>query len=273
MKNMKKVRFLLVLSGLLWACGSLGAQDLIYRINPVQTIEGTVTEIGETYVRYTRTDTRDNVTFSIPVQYIQRIVFSDGKEMVYNDAVDVSNDRRNAIKLSFISPTYNATTLFYERGLKPGQAMEFGIGAIGLGLAEVHEEASGIILKAGYKFTARPERYQSKFQYAHLLKGSYIKPEITFVHYSAVWEFYSLDGGGSSHFFNGPKRTNTLLNFGVVGGKQWVFRNSLLLDLFGGVGLAVGNNENDQGWHYNFVGGTTDFPMTFTLGFKVGFLF
>ena len=266
MKNMKKVRFLLVLSGLLWACGSLGAQDLIYRINPVQTIEGTVTEIGETYVRYTRTDTRDNVTFSIPVQYIQRIVFSDGKEMVYNDAVDVSNDRRNAIKLSFISPTYNATTLFYERGLKPGQAMEFGIGAIGLGLAEVHEEASGIILKAGYKFTARPERYQSKFQYAHLLKGSYIKPEITFVH-------YSFSEYGTGCVLSEWNRDVTLLNFGVVGGKQWVFRNSLLLDLFGGVGLAVGNNENDQGWHYNFVGGTTDFPMTFTLGFKVGFLF
>lgn len=264
-------RTLLLLSALLAGAYSLQAQDLIYRMNPVSIIEGKVVEVGETSVRYTRADTRDDVMFNIPVQYIQKIVFEDGKELVYNDVVDVSGDRKNAFKLSFLSPAYDATTFLYERALKPGQSVEFGVGVIGLGIAEAYDNASGIILKAGYKFMSRPEYYQSRFRYAHILKGSYIKPEITFVSYKYDGDRYYWPGGETG--YSTDRERVTLLNLGVVGGKQWVFHNSLLLDLFGGIGFAFGNNDADDGWHYNFAGGTEDFPITFTLGFKVGFLF
>lgn len=237
------------------------AQDRIYRINPVEVIEGKVLEIGENNVRYSRWDTRPDVIFNVPTQYLQKIVFEDGKELVYNDVVNVANDRRDAIKISFLSPAYDATTLFYERGIKPGQSLEFGAGVIGLGIEEVQEDAGGIILKAGYKFITRPEYYQNRFRYAHLLKGSYIKPELTFVHYS-----YKEYGYGC--VLDEWEYDVTLLNVGVVGGKQWVFQNFLLLDLFCGIGLAFGNNDNSDGWHYNFVGN----KVTCTAGFKVGFL-
>jgi len=273
---MKKLRILLFLLACILAGGLLRAQDLIYRINPVQTIECRIIEVGETHVRYSRQDTREDVLFVIPTEYITRIVFGDGKEIVYNEVPDVSQDRRNALKLSFLSPTYDATTLFYERGIKAGQSMEFGLGVIGLGLAKPHENAGGIILKAGYKFMSRPEHYQKKYRYAHLMKGSYFKPEITYVNYKYDSDTYHqlCDTDGSCEAWYRTDRAKvSLLNFGIVGGKQWVFQNSLLLDLFTGIGLAVGSNEHDAVWNYNFIGGTDDVAVTFTLGFKIGFLF
>ena len=260
---MKNVRFLLLLSGLFLAAIPLRAQDLIYRLNPVQTIEGKVTEIGETNIRYTRTDTRSDVVFNIPAKYIQKIVFEDGKELVYNDVVDVSHDRKNAIKLGFLSPAWNATTLYYERSLKTGQSLELGVGVIGLGLEDYYDDESGILIKAGYKFLTRPEFYQNRFRYAHLLKGSYIKPEITFVHYSASETF-----NGGCEIWDG-NRDVTLFNFAVIGGKQWVFQNSLLLDLYAGIGFNVGDTDNYESFHYAFTGDV----ITFTAGFKIGFLF
>lgn len=260
---MKEARFLLFMLPLLLGGISSSAQDLIYRINPVQVIEGKVAEVGETSIRYTRADTRSDVTFNIPVQYIQKIVFEDGKELVYNDVVDVSNDRKNAIKLGFLSPAWNATTLYYERSIKTGQSLELGIGVIGLGLEDYYDDESGIILKAGYKFLTRPEYYQNRFRYAHLLKGSYIKPEVTFVHYSAT-ETY--DGGC---IIWDEERDVTIFNFAVVGGKQWVFQNSLLLDLYAGIGFNVGDTDNVDSFHFAFTGDT----VTFTAGFKIGFLF
>jgi len=259
---MKEARILLFMLSLLLGTIPLQAQDLIYRINPVQAIEGKVVEVGETSIKYTRADTRSDVMFNIPVQYIQKIVFEDGKELVYNDVVDVSNDRKNAIKLGFLSPAWNATTLYYERSIKTGQSLEFGIGVIGLGLEDYYHDESGIILKAGYKFLTRPEYYQNKFRYAHLLKGSYIKPEVTFVHYSAT-DIYEWD------LVWEEKRDVTIFNFAVVGGKQWVFQNSLLLDLYAGIGFNVGDTDNVDSFHFAFTGNT----VTFTAGFKIGFLF
>ncbi len=267
---MKKFLFFLTAGWVLATAAS--AQDRIYRMNPVEEIEGRVLEVGEQSVRYTRADTRDDVIFNVPVQYLQKIVFEDGKELVYNDVVDVSNDRRDAIKLSFLSLIYDAPTLFYERGIRPGQSMEVGLGVIGVGLAEPYADASGVIVKAGYKFMSRPEHYQNKFRYAHLLKGSYIKPELTLVHYGYSDEFYEWPGGNGNGPYERNRKQVTLFNVGIVGGKQWVFDDKFLLDLFCGVGFALGDNDEAEGWHYNFVGGAPEMPATFTAGFKVGIL-
>jgi opacity protein-like surface antigen len=240
------------------------AQDKIYRINPVEEIEGRVLEVGEQSVRYTRADTRQDVTFSVPVQYLQKIVFEDGKQMIYNDMVDMSNDRRDAIKLSFLSPILDAPTLSYEHSIQPGQSVEFGLGVIGAGLTEVYDQADGVILKAGYKFISRPEYYQSQFRYAHLLKGSYIKPELTFVHYSYSDELVGSDAHNHDQV--------TLINFGIVGGKQWVFQDRFLLDIFGGIGIGLGDCGGSE-WHYNFIGsGEGNATFTLTTGFKIGVL-
>jgi hypothetical protein len=267
---MKKLA-LFIAAGLAFSATAT-AQDKIYRINPVEQIEGRVLEVGEQSVRYTRADTRSDVIFNVPVQYLQKIVFEDGKELIYNDVVDVSNDRRDAVKLSFLSPLLDAPTLFYEHAIKPGQSVEFGVGVIGAGLSEIYDRANGVILKAGYKFMSRPEYYQSQFRYAHLLKGSYIKPELTFVHYSCSDEHFEWPGGNG----NGPYEANhkqvTLLNFGIVGGKQWVFQDRFLLDLFGGIGIGLGDSRGSA-WHYNFVGsGDGNATFTLTAGLKIGVL-
>jgi hypothetical protein len=271
---MKYVKPLVCTLVLLGGCISLYAQDRIYRINPIQTIEGKIIEVGETYVRYTRTDTRDDVTFNLPVQYLRKIVFEDGKELVYNDVVDVSNDRKNAVKLGFLSPAWNSTTLYYERSLKAGQSLEFGFGVIGLGIEEWYDNESGFLIRAGYKFISRPEYYQSRFRYAHLLKGSYIKPEITYVNYKFDGDrHYALcdyeDYGGCNAPYFAERHKVSLLNFSIIGGKQWIFQNSFLLDLYTGIGFSVGDNENWDNFHYAFTGDT----FTFTAGFKIGFLF
>ena len=110
----------------------------------------------------------------------------------------------------------------------------------------------------------RPEHYQNKYRYAHLLKGSYIKPELTFVHYTADGDRWD---GGSGYGWDDVK--TTILNLAVVGGKQWVYHNSLLLDIYAGLGINLGDTDNYYTFHYAFTGDT----VTLTGGIKIGFLF
>lgn len=53
-------------------------------------------------------------------------------------------------------------------------------------------------------------------------------------------------------------------------GKQWVFDDSFLVDWF--VGFGYGLSSVDEAINYGFVAGTEDFPVAFTSGLRVGWV-
>jgi hypothetical protein len=54
-------------------------------------------------------------------------------------------------------------------------------------------------------------------------------------------------------------------------GKQWIFDDSFLVDLFGGIGYGIGGDE-DNALPYGFIV-TPEVPISFTGGLRIGWTF
>jgi len=162
-----------------------------------------------------------------------------------------------------------ASAFSYERSLKPGRSVEGGIGFIGLGQRPDGYRASGVFMNAGYKFIKDPDFYVKGMRYAHLLKGSYFKPELAVSIYK--YSNRTVIGGNTV----GDPDTNVAMFAVILNiGKQWVFADRFLVDWYIGGGYGFGHNdESDNARHYAFLGGTNDSPLVLNSGFRIGFLF
>jgi len=267
--------FLLFLSSLLNAQDKI-ADKLIQRNGNVIVCE--IREIGDDEIKYVMEGYRGDLVFGIDKNKVEKIIFGDGREMNIEDSMygkgNYESQRKNAFKFYFFSPLFGATTLGYERSLSPGRSLEFALGIIGLGSEEaVTQDANGFHFNIGYKFIKDPDFYVKGMRYAHILKGSYIKPEIAFSSYSYVdksWFVYDYQTAFKGDAIMGAFIINV--------GKQWVYSDRFLVDWFVGAGYGFGDNGGEgesygSGYHYGFSGGTDDFPLVVKGGFKIGLLF
>ena len=164
--------------------------------------------------------------------------------------------RRNALKMAIMSPLTGTTTFSYERALKPGRSIEFTISLIGLGFNNP-EDAAGIGLKAGYKFIRSPDHYLSGMRYAHILKGGYVKPEFSFARYNLRSKYEEVI------------KAALMVNLG----KQWVFSDVFLVDLYFGVGYGMTSSRiEDPEFPYDFGVVDPQCPLALDAGFRLGFL-
>lgn len=247
------------------------AQDRIVRKNKA-VIECKVTEISSDEIKYRQPSVSADVIFSIEKVDVDYIEFENGNIFkIDNPMYDASyyeHNRRNAIKISFVEPFSGSTSFYYERVIKPGRTYELGLGIIGLGFDQDERNASGVYLTAGYKFTRTPDYYIPRMRYAHLLKGSYIKPEINV-------GFYKSDEGRENESITGfpAKKSENTTSLGLMVnlGKQWVFDDSFLVDVYWGLGYGFTNRNVYQN-HFSFSGGEKEAPVAIKAGLKIGFL-
>ncbi len=244
-------------------------QDRIIKINN-DTITCKIKEIGDDEVKYTQKEFKEDVIFGIDKNKINRIVFSDGKELIIKnsmfDLAQYNNQHKNGFKVGFLSPLFGATNFTFEHSLKPGSSIEATLGIIGLGTDLGGNKAAGLYLKFGYKFIKSPDFYNKGTRFDHILKGGYIRPEISFSNYSINSEMGFTNSGG-------PKVTNTIFALMLNMGKQWVFSDRYLIDWFAGLGYGVGDPKQNVVWHYAFVGGVPGFRLALTTGIRIGVLF
>ncbi len=187
----------------------------------------------------------------------------------FEDAGLYDSQNKNAIKINFFSPLMSSFYLGYERSVKPGQSWETELGIVGLGFDPADYNPRGIVLRGGYKFMRSPDYYLKGMRYAHILKGSYIKPELIFTNYSIDTEVYEYDGFSS---FYRQERVNTtgfaiMLNLG----KQVVYSDAFLVDWY--ISLGYGFTSNVEINQFGFLGGNADLPIAFGAGLKNGGLF
>ena len=246
------------------------AQDMIIKTNS-DTIHCKVKELGTNEIKYILPEYPQDVLFSIDVDKVQKVVFSNGTEKLYmkeiNNPENYYNDKKNALKFHFLSPMMGNVAFTYEKSISPGRSMEFGVGYI-YGKEDYGINEKGIILRAGYKFIRSPDFYFNRLKYAHILKGSYIKPEIIFN------AFYS--DSRYNHYTNTTgSKESTIASVSILleAGKQIVFSNSFLIDYYIGIGYGVSNNNYDPYYYSNSIIAEDGFPLSFTMGLRVGFLF
>lgn len=255
------VSILFLLLGILAA----SSQDRIIQSNK-DTLRCFIREVGDDEVKYSLEGYRSDLVFGIDRNKVSEIIFADGKSMKFQESMKdpsyYTNQRKNAIKINFLSPMNDVTAFSYERSLGVARSIEAGFGIIGLGFEDginEYQDPRGIFLRCGYKFIRSPDFYLKGMHYAHILKGGYIKPEIAFSTYSYIDE-------------GAKKNTNTMCAFLLNFGKQWVFDDRFLVDWYFGFGYGFGNNSPDDEIHFAFTGATSGSPMVFSSGLLIGIL-
>lgn len=243
------------------------AQDRIIKRDG-NIIECKVEEIGSEEIKYILPEYGPDLQFGIKKSKVDKIIFANGREM-FIDHLEYAREttemnsadlflvqRRNAVKMAFLSPLTGTSSFSYERALKPGRSMEFTLSLIGLGFNNP-EDAAGIGLKAGYKFIRSPDHFIRGMRYAHLLKGGYVKPEFSFARYDLRTKHEEVI------------KAALMVNLG----KQWVFSDVFLVDLYFGVGYGMTTARiEDPEYPHDFVVVDPDFPLALDAGFRLGFL-
>ena len=246
----------------------IGAQDIIFKKNN-DSIVCVIREVGTEEIKYNLLDYSQMVLFSVDRDKVRRIVFSDGQEMeVKNEMKNEENyidNRRRAIKIDFISPLTGNTTFSYEQSLKPGRSIEGSVGLIGLGLDPGGNNPLGMFIGFGFKLIKTPDFYFSRMRYSHLLKGGYIKPEVSLALYGVDRDSYHYKHARET-IFSG----SIMVNFG----KQWIFDNVMLFDMYVGVGYGFSTSSYNDTMVYNFgyATGPPQFPIALTAGINIGYL-
>ncbi len=251
------------------------AQDIIIK-NDNDSIHCKIKEISDEEIKYIDPDISNEILIGINKDKVNKVILANGKELSFKeylyDPDNYVSDKKNNLKINFLSPLFNSTNICYERSLKPGRSIEGTIGIIGAGW-DYGDEQRGAFVKFGYKFIKSPDYYIKGQKFAHILKGSYIRPEIAFSLYSYdESDYWYYDDDDLTEFGNDRETVimgAILLNFG----KQWIFENGFLVDTFMGIGYGFGQDNNYFEQHRAFVGGDDDFPIAFTTGVRIGWNF
>lgn len=267
------------------------SQDIIFKRNGSQ-IKGKVVEVGTTEIKYKIPDNLDGPLYSVDKNAINRIVYENGREENYvNDIKDPENysgQLRRAIKFDFLAPLIGYSQFSYEQSTGIGKSYEVSLGIIGLGKSTqlnyydnpfqtVKRKQAGVFASAGYKFNKWPDFLFGRTRFTHIMQGSYVKPVFYLGHYSENQLIYK--NATNSYVVDKQKVTFGALQ--IEFGKQWVFGEKFLLDLYWGLGYGADNknkngdgNFDDESSAFNYanarLGKSPGFSTTF--GLKAGLL-
>lgn len=254
------------------------SQDRIIKKNS-EIINCKVTEMAADEIKYYYED-RSKLIFGIDKALVERIEFGTGEVIeiegnTFMDAEYYANQNKHALKVNFLSPLFGTTEFAYERAIKPGRSWETALGIIGLGNDVQDIDPRGVFGKFTYKFIRNPDFYINRMHYSHILKGAYFAPEIAirYMSYDSYSYDYYYDSNGQYHGNNSEGREKLVtLALMLKLGKQWIFDDVFLLDIYAGVGYGIGA-DNYNGLPYGFIVAPEDFPIALTAGVKIGWVF
>ncbi len=256
------------------------AQDKIHKKDKT-VIDCKVVDIGLNEVKYLEPDSEDGPTISIGVDALLKVVLGSGRVIEFKDPLTDPNsyadDKKKAIKIHFLSPLSEHLSFSFEKSIRPGRSFESSIGFIGVGFdTNTDSKSSGIALSGGYKFMRTPDFYTQRYKYSHILKGSYIKPQLLLSAYSNEYNAYSFIGG-TSVVEQDIVAGAIIINIG----KQVVYDNLFVIDYSFGLGYGFSNQGSIRnlgesgGWrpnHYGFLLGDKSAPIAASFKIKIGML-
>jgi len=267
------------------------SQDTIFKRNGNQ-LKGKVVEVGTNEIKYKLPDNPDGPLYSVDKNTVNRIVYENGRvENYVNDIKDPENysgQLKRALKFDFLAPLIGYSQFSYEQSTGVGKSYEVSLGIIGLGKStqlgyydnsfrSVKRKQAGLFAAAGYKFNKWPDFLFGRTRFTHIMQGAYAKPVFYLGHYSENQVIYKT--ATNSYVVDKQKVTFGALQ--IEFGKQWVFGEKFLMDLYWGLGYGADNknkdNENtygDDNSAFNYanarLGKSPGFSTTF--GLKAGLL-
>lgn len=286
---MQKTSFLLIF--FLLAISLTQAQDKIYRKNG-KIVEAKVLEIGSSEVKYKEFNNPDGPVYVLETDRIIKIVFANGKVQKFTedlkDPERYSDQLRKAVKLDFMGPLLGYSQISFEKATDIGKGYELSVGVIGAGkssrldyydsdLRSVRRNQFGFFVSGGYKFGKLPDFILfGKTRYSHMMQGTYAKPIVYAGHYSenrVMWK--------NGNTYEIGKQNVTFGAIEIELGRQWVFGDKFLLDIYNGFGYGFDNKKSSDDYYdddniaaYNYanarLGRSPGFSYSF--GIKLGLL-
>ena len=253
------------------------SQDLIIRTNS-DTIQCRIVKVKSNTISYYYLNSDTTLLpYQVSRKVVRKIIFANGEEEKYVQGMskahhaEIETDEyyadmhKNALKFHALSLFWGSFALTYERSIKPQISIELGAGYIfGINDSLGNFADKGYIIRGGVKLMRPPKYYEKRGAYAHLLKGTYIKPEIIFN------SFKRLNVGLSTpklEVWDYVSSTSLVLNVG----KQVVYNNLFLIDWYGFIGYGRADFQNVY-FYSNAVLGDA-LPISLGFGFRLGFLF
>lgn len=254
---MKKIILLFLISLFIT---QLFSQDKIYKLKGI-VINAKVIEIGTDEIKYKLFENPDGPVYVVDKSTLNRIEFANGKVEKYTssfkDPQNYDGQLTKAIKFNFLSPLLGYAQFSFEKSVSPLKSYELGLGIIGAGknyqidnyyvngqYQPYKRNAFGVFVDAGYKFNKLPNFFSKGTRMTHVMQGTYIKP-------TATLGFYK--DNALSYKTGNPVIINRHNIFGAIilnFGRQWVFGEKFLVDLYYGVGYAFDNTKNDNSNNY-----------------------
>jgi hypothetical protein len=273
---MKKI--LLLMFSLLVALTGM-AQDKIYKKNG-DVIEAKVTEIGLNEVKYMEWGRSDGPIISLGIDVLKKVVLESGRVIEFKDPLQdpevYAEQKKGAIKLEFLSPLFEHLMFSYEKSLRPGRSIEMDFGLIGVGFDTYDfDKSSGIHIATGYKFLRTPDFYAERYKYAHILKGTYVKPQVQLSIYKNEYQngyFQGVQVDYEDDVVSGALVINL--------GKQIIYDDSFLIDYSVGIGYGFTTQDfEDDDYAYNwrenqygFFLASPNTPLVLNFSLKIGLL-
>ncbi len=174
--------------------------------------------------------------------------------------------KKKVIKFEFFSPLTGNATLGYETYLKNFTSLEFKVGLIGAGVQDhsTGKKETGLFISGGPKFKLKPAYAVDGMYSTHVLRGGYIRPELSFGTFNV--ERYDYYYNNSSLDENA-----TFVSFTINYGQQYILGDSFSLDWYFGLGYGY-STEDDLGYYYRNIFGSNEFPIALNGGFTIGIL-
>lgn len=289
---------LLLFALALTATTGLKAQDmLIFKDKTVEEVK--VLEVTPEYIKYREFGApEDAATFSVEKDYLNKVIFENGR--VINMSVSLMDDeriyagqKRRAIKADVAGISSNYTFITYEQVIDPSRSWEAGFIFIGAGfdtgnLDGEQENAMGGGVNIGYKFKRSPNFYMSRMRYGHILRGTYIKPNMFVNLYNYDLIDYNHPPDPVTFMYPTTRESAVAASVQIDFGNQLVFSDQFLVDYAFGLGYGFTTKQSTSWWNapasnYGFTGGRrqgTDWngnptytsPLTFNFTLRVGYL-
>jgi hypothetical protein len=281
----------LVLTVITTSCLFASSQDKIFRQNG-KIIEAKIIEISAGEVKYREYNSPEGIIYVLESDRIKKIVFENGTEQKFTDNLKdmerYAGQRKKGVKMNFLSMLYGYTEIGFEKNTGYGKGFEVSLGLIGAGksgpldfydsrLGEVKRNPSGVFISCGYKLGKLPDLLIfGKTRASHLLQGTYVKPILYLGYYKENIIVYKVNSG-----YEAGKQHITFGALQIEIGRQWVFGDRFLLDIYEGFGYGFDNKKQapdllfeENSTAFNYVnarlGKSPGFSYTF--GVKLGWL-
>lgn len=251
-------KLILFFVGLFLLNASLKAQDKVYRKNG-EVLKVKVLEVSSTEIKYRLFGDDNGPIYVLEKDRIKKIEYQNGR--VETPVVDLKDPEqyadqlKKAIKINFLSPLFGYTQFSFEKSTGVGKSYELTLAIIGAGknrslewytypyIQSEKTNQFGFAIGAGYKFNKLPDFLFGRTRFTHIMQGAYAKPILYLGNYS---ENVAVDKGAGQFVLDRENITFGALQLEL--GKQWVFGDKMLLDLYFGFGMGA---DNKNGYYYS----------------------